>query len=155
MSAICPQNGHKVGVETRLSDHGPADQRVADALSLAPKDLVHINEIILFCDDLPIGIGQSYHPLIRFPDYREHRRFAPTQLMFYRSYGIAHYARQDTLISARRATPEEAERLKLRGDAIVLETATIDVDPDDQPIGLSTTIWASARVQFVVPAFPH
>lgn len=147
--------GHQTRIETLLSDQGPADRKVADALGLIPGDAVHINDIILICNNLPIGLGRSYHPLERFPDYREHRRFAPTQLVFYRSYGIASYFRSDTLISARRAMPEESERLRLGYEATVLETRTVDMDPHQCRIGLSMTVWASSRVEFVVPSLPH
>jgi GntR family phosphonate transport system transcriptional regulator len=130
----------------------PADVETALALRLGEGAPVHVSEILILANDVPLGIGRSYHPLLRFPDYKTHRHFAPTQRMFYRSYGIAEYFREDTYLWARSATPQEAEILKQHPAMPVMETRTRDTDSSGATIGLSTTIWAGSRIRFVVPA---
>jgi GntR family phosphonate transport system transcriptional regulator len=145
------RKGHRADLKTLSIREQPADAEVAAALDLADGAAVHVSEILILADSVPLGIGRSHHPLARFPDYMTHRRFAPTQRMFYRSYGIAEYFREDTYLWARSATPQEADLLKQYPAMPVLETRTRDTDASGATIGISTTIWAGSRIRFVLP----
>ncbi|WP_333834248.1 GntR family transcriptional regulator [Rubrimonas sp.] len=145
------RQGHLPELRTVDTGETRADAEVAEALDLAEGAAVHVNEVILLADGAPLGLGRSYHPLGRFPDYREHRRFAPRQRLFYRSYGIGEYYRKDTVLWARRADPGEADRLSQHPDLPVIETEALDIDEGGAVIGLSRTVWASTRLRFVLP----
>lgn len=146
------RKGHRADLLTIATQEVPASRTVAAALGIDEGQAVHLNEVLLLADGDPLGIGRSFHPLERFPDFREHRRFAPTQRMFYRSFGIPECFRQDTYLWARQASPQEAELLKQHPALPVVETQARDIDPSGFTIGFSTTIWAGSRIRFVVPA---
>ena len=144
--------GHKSELVTLAVDERSADEEVAMALGVSKGASVHVSEVLLLADGAPLGIGQSHHPAARFPDFRTHRRFAPTQRMFYRSYGIAEYFREDTYLWARPATPDEADLLQQHPSSPVVETRARDTDALGAIIGFSMTIWAASRLRFVLPA---
>jgi GntR family phosphonate transport system transcriptional regulator len=145
------RDGHNGKAVTRTTGEEPAAPEIAKALGLSSGTLVHVSEVLLKADDTVLGIGRSYHPLLRFPDYQAHRRFAPTQRNFYRSYGISEYFRQQTFLWARPATPQESALLEQHHAMPVVETHAQDIDASGAAIGLSTTIWASSRIRFVLP----
>lgn len=146
------RNGHRADLTTISIGEEPADVNVASALGLSEGAAVHLSEILIIADGIPLGIGRSHHPLSLFPDYKAHRRFAPTQRVFYRSYGIAEYFREETELLARPATHQEASQLKQHPSMPVLQTRTRDTDILGKTIGFSTTIWAASRIRFVLPA---
>ena len=146
------RDGHRGEVVPLAASAQPADAEIASALSLIAGTAVHLNEVLLLSNGNPLGIGRSFHPLARFPDYAAHRRSAPTQRMFYRSYGIAEFFREDTILWARPAALNESELLKQHPAMPVVETRTRDVDGSGTVIGFSTTTWAASRIRFVLPA---
>jgi GntR family phosphonate transport system transcriptional regulator len=144
--------GHRSELVALAVEERPAGPEIAAALGIGEGAPVHESRVLLMADGVPLGIGRSHHPLARFPDFRTHRRFAPTQRMFYRSYGIGAYFREDTFLWARPATPEEADLLKQQPGMPVVETRARDTDPQGSTIGFSTTVWAASRIRFVLPA---
>lgn len=144
--------GHRGEVVLLAASEQPADGEIATLLNLTAGTSVHVNEVLLLSDGTPLGIGRSFHPLARFLGYATHRRSAPTQRMFYRSYGIAEFFREDTILWARPAAMNEADLLKQHPAMPVVETRTRDVDGSGSVIGYSTTIWAASRIRFTLPA---
>ncbi|MBJ7362149.1 MAG: GntR family transcriptional regulator [Ilumatobacteraceae bacterium] len=144
--------GHLGEVTALASGEDPANAEVASALGLDERSTVHVNDVLLLVDDVPLGIGRSFHPLARFPDYEIHRQFALTQRMFYKSYGIHDFFREDTLLTSRTARVEEADLLKQQPEMPIVETKTRDVDSSGAVIGYSTTVWAASRIRFVIPS---
>lgn len=128
-----------------------ADAEIAFGLKIIEGERVHVNEVLLLSDGIPLGIGRSFHPLSKFSKYGEHRRSAPTQRMFYKSYGINEFFREDTFLWSRPATPDEAGLLRQNLVMPVVETHTRDLDSSGSVIGYSTTLWAASRIRFIFP----
>lgn len=146
------RGGHRGEVVGLAASAQPADAEIASALGLIEGAATHVNEVLLVSDGIPLGIGRSFHPLARFPNYEAHRHSAPTQRMFYRSYGIAEFFREDTFLWTRPSKPEEAELLKQHPALPIVETKARDVDGSGLVIGYSMTIWAASRIRFILPA---
>ncbi len=144
--------GHLGEVTALASGEHPANAEVASALGLVERSTVHFSDVLLLVDDVPLGIGRSFHPLVRFPGYEIHRQSALTQRMFYRAYGICDFYREDTLLNSRMARIDEADLLKQHPAMPIVETKTRDVDSSGAVIGYSTTVWAASRIRFVIPS---
>lgn len=146
------RDGHCGEVVPLTASTQPVDEEIASALGLLAGTAVHVNEVLLKSDGNPLGVGRSFHPLARFPDYQTQRRSAPTQRMFYKSNGITDFFREDTLLWGRPASLKEADLLKQHPAMPVVETRTRDIDGSGSVIGYSTTAWAASRIRFILPA---
>lgn len=145
------RDGHRGELSFLASGEQAADKVTAQALDIAEGAQVHVSEVLILANGTPLAMGKSYHPLPRFSNHKLHRRFAPTQRMFYRSYGISEYFRGITYLWARTATHEEAELLQQHLALPIVETRARDNDASGKAIGFSTTIWAGSRIRFVLP----
>ena len=130
-----------------------ADHTIASALSLETGEPVIWRQATGFADDVPINVGSTYFPLIRFPDLVEQLKGAKSITEALGASGVGDYRRASTRIFTRLPTSAEAASLRQPAGQPVLVTEAIDVDLEDHPISYGVTCFAGARVQITVE--PH
>lgn len=127
-----------------------AEPHVAEALSIAPGDLVTRITSSGAADGRRISYSHSYFPMSRFPGmarvYREVRSVTQTLERF----GVSDYFRKNTRIIARMPTAEEARELEQPRNRPVLATESVDVDRAGIPVEFGTCLFASDWVQILV-----
>jgi GntR family phosphonate transport system transcriptional regulator len=123
---------------------------IAKALQLVEGAKVYMIVRRSFADDIPISLGQSYHPVDRFPNMHLQRRAGESVTDIYAAFGILDYVRQNTTILARHPIGDEAALLAQSPQQPVLVVQKTDADMAGRPIAYSETVWAGERVQFTV-----
>ena len=127
-----------------------ATVNVAQGLALKPGTRVIRLETLSFADNRPLARASGWLPEARFPDFPARYAEAGSTTRTLMTYGIDDYARGTTRISARHATVEEAQALKLAPGAILLVSEGIDLDPDGTPIHMLLTRFPADRLELVV-----
>jgi GntR family phosphonate transport system transcriptional regulator len=132
---------HLLGEETI-----DADTLSAAALDVAPgTELVRL-ETLSLADDVPVSLACHCFEAARFSGIgaavARHRSI--TRAL--QDFGVPDYLRISTEVSARMASPAEAERLSLGPLAVVLETVAINSDTKRVPIQFSRTLFAADRI---------
>ncbi|MHC0054572.1 phosphonate metabolism transcriptional regulator PhnF [Actibacterium sp. D379-3] len=125
-----------------------APNRVAEALKLLPGTLVSAGRRLTFADNVPIAVGEIYHPADRFPGYLERREVLGSVTETYKSYGIDDYLRGATTLYSRQAKPEEARLLRQHKELTVTVICAVDTLMDGTPISFSRVVWSAPRVKF-------
>lgn len=128
-------------IETRNST-----QAEAEALALPPNARVHAAEGISLADGLPIAHFRSIFPAARLPDLPDHLRQTGSVTQALAACGIPDFTRASTRLTARRATAIEAQHLMLREGDPVLETVSINHDPQGQPVEYGRTAFIGDHV---------
>jgi GntR family transcriptional regulator, phosphonate transport system regulatory protein len=134
-----------------------ATEAVAKGLKIAAGSPCRLLVLLGEADEVPLSLGFNYFPIKRLPKLTEAIERLPTvgqsvsitELLS--AAGVTSYRRSHTRIGARLPTPEEAAQLKMPRQQPVLETESIDVDPDDRPVTYSKTCFRADRLQFVIP----
>jgi len=128
----------------------PSTEAVAEQLLLSVGDPVAVVRLLGDADGSPVSLGTNYFPLGRLPDILAAfaRQTSITKAL--KIVGVSNYRRRITRIGARRPVADEARLLKMASNQPVLETESVDVDEDDQPIIYSRTSFRSDRIQFYV-----
>lgn len=129
-----------------------ADSEESAALRLAPDARVHAAEGISLADGLPIAHFRSTYPAMRFPDMPDRLRAAGSVTQALATCGVPDYTRAATRLTARRATPVEAQHLGLREGDPVLQSVWVNVDPDGLPVECGHTIFAGDHVTLILSA---
>ena len=124
-----------------------ADPALAEALELPPGSPVLELDTLHEADGVPISTGLTRLPLPRFAGFAE--RYAETGSITraYASYGVTDYLRRSTRITARPATPEEAESLSLAPGRVVLVLDSVNTDAQGRPIQATHARFAADRVE--------
>ena len=124
-----------------------ADAALAEALELPPGspilELVTLHE----ADGVPISTGLTRLPLPRFAGFAERYAGTGSITRAYASYGVTDYLRRSTRITARPATPEEAESLSLAPGRVVLVLDSVNTDAQGRPIQATHSRFAADRVE--------
>lgn len=127
-----------------------ANARLAEALAVKPGARLIRFETISFADGRPLARASGWFPEERFPDlvtiYAQFESVTETL----KHYGIDDYSRAETRISARHATTEEAQALRLAPGSVVLVSDAVDVDNDGVPIHAMLTRFPADRMELVV-----
>jgi GntR family phosphonate transport system transcriptional regulator len=119
---------------------------VAAALQLATDSMIVRMRTLSLADSAPISLAWHFFSHARFPDIaREFARHHSITRALSR-FGVDDYVRLSTEVTARMATAEEAERLSLGANPIVLETEAVNADSAGQPIQYSRTLFAAERM---------
>lgn len=136
---------------TLLSSHiERASARVADRLGLKPGARVIRLETVAFADGRPLSRGTGWFPEQRFGEFPAVFVEAGSTTEALKRYGIEDYSRGSTRISARHATTEEAQALKLAPGSVVLVSDAVDIDADGVPIHAMLTRFPADRMELVV-----
>ncbi len=127
-----------------------ATARLAAQLEVRPGTRLIRLETIASADGRPLTRGSGWFVEERFTGigaaYAETGSFTRALQRF----GIADYQRGTTRISARHATVEEAEALKLSPGAVLLVSDAVDVDIDGRPFHAMLTRFPADRLELVV-----
>lgn len=135
----------------------PAPAAVARGLKIASDSSCRLLVLLGEADDVPLSLGFNYFPIKRLPRIGEAIESVPhgvegisiTELL--KSVGVSTYRRAVTKIGARLPTKEEAAQLRMARQQPILETESIDVDSDGQPVTYANTCFRADRLQFVIP----
>ena len=123
-----------------------APTAVAAALQLSPDGRVMRMRTLSLADGVPISLAYHFFSQARFAGIAAEfaRHHSITRALAH--FGIDDYVRLSTEVTARMATAEEAERLMLGANPIVLETEAVNADSAGQPIQYSRTLFAAERM---------
>jgi GntR family phosphonate transport system transcriptional regulator len=126
-----------------------ADAAMAAALDLGTgARLIRLDRLGL-ADGRPVSLGSHHFPAARFPGLLDALRAQATITEALATAGVSDYRRQVTRVTARLATPQEAELLRTPRNRPLLVTENINVDQDGQVIELGITRYPTPRVQIV------
>lgn len=127
-----------------------ATVRLAQALGVKAGTRLIRNESLSFADGRPMARATGWYPEARFAgiDAAYSETGSVTEAL--KRFGIADYSRASTRISARHATADEAQLLKLAPGSIVLVSDAVDVDADGVPIHAMLTRFPADRLELVV-----
>jgi GntR family phosphonate transport system transcriptional regulator len=127
-----------------------ADGRVCAALCLPAGEIVAFIQTIGEADGIPISVGETYLSARRFPGFDALYRDTMSTTKALLHFGVAHYTREVTRVTARNPSQDDARNLRQPATTPVLAVESIDVDADKRPIVYHETRFAAERVQFVV-----
>jgi GntR family phosphonate transport system transcriptional regulator len=127
-----------------------ATARLAEALAVKLGTRLVRHETISFADGRPLARATGWLPEARFPDFTAVYMESVSVTEALGRYGIDDYSRAVTRISARHATTEEAQALKLTPGAVVLVSDAVDVDEAGVPIHAMLTRFPADRMELVV-----
>ncbi|MFT8245251.1 phosphonate metabolism transcriptional regulator PhnF [Roseomonas sp. BN140053] len=131
-----------------------APPEVAEALRLAPGELVYRSLRLGLADEVPVNISNAYYPVRRFPGILEARRGRRSLGAILGAYGVGDYVRLRSAITTRLPTAEEARHLDQPRTQPVLVVRKVDADLDGIPVTCSESVWAGERVQLSVDNAP-
>ena len=149
------QNFAAAGIETSgqviASEVVEAGELVARAILVPEGTLVWAIRTFNLAAGLPISTAMHYLEVERFPDFATIlRRESSSVSAALKVFGIDHYQRLATRLSARLATPTECELLVISEGAPVLTSEGLDGLADGEPIHLVISAFAPERVEFVI-----
>ncbi|HEY1414148.1 MAG TPA: phosphonate metabolism transcriptional regulator PhnF [Rhodopila sp.] len=127
----------------------PADRRVADGLGLRSGSRVILLERLGFADDRPVGLARHYFPAVRLKGLFQALQATPRITEALRAVGIDDYLRQQTRVTARLPTQNEADLLRMARNRPVLITENINVDRTGTIIEYASGLYPTPRVQIV------
>jgi len=127
-----------------------ATARLAQALAVKQGTRLIRNESVSYADGRPLARATGWLVEARFPGYEVVFREKLSVTETLKHFGIADYSRGSTRISARHATTDEAQLLKLAPGSIVLVSDAVDVDADGVPIHAMLTRFPADRLELVV-----
>ena len=99
----------------------------------------------------PLSIGRHHLSLKRAPGFDE--ALVKSEGSFtsaFAAMGIGDYERQSTRISARLASDQESEWLKIESGAAVLVTNGLDCDSDGKPLQVTEAIFRADKMELLV-----
>jgi GntR family phosphonate transport system transcriptional regulator len=130
-----------LALETRA-----ADATEAEALRLAPGEMVHVYEGLSLADGMPVATFRSSFPAARFPRMLEALERLTSVTGALREQGVADHTRASTRLDAGLASPTQALHLQLSPGAPILRTLAVNVDPEGRPIEYGRTWFAGDRI---------
>lgn len=127
----------------------PAAGMVAEALGIAPGEMVALLERLGLADGEPIGLSDHYFPVSRLPGIAEALRTCATITEALARAGVADYVRQSTRVSARMPSATEADLLHIAPTWPLLICENLNVDPAGAIVEFGIARYPSTRVQVV------
>lgn len=128
-------------IETRT-----ADATEAKHLKLKTGDQVHCYDGLSFADDQPLAVFRSIFPASLFPELPAALAQHESITEGLKTQGIPDYTRAWTRVSAHAANPTQALHLRLTSGAPLLQTLSLNVCPDNQPLEYGCTWFSGDRV---------
>ena len=123
-----------------------AGAKAAAALQIAADALVHVYDGLAFVENAPIAVFQSTFPAERFPMLPDALRRSVSTTKALAECGIEDYTRASTRVTAKLATPIQALHLQIDAGDPILQSASVNVDPDGAPIEFGLTWFSGDRV---------
>lgn len=127
-----------------------ATARLAEALAVKLGTRLIRHETVSFADGRPLARATGWFPEARFAGFDTAYVETGSVTAALKRYGIEDYSRGSTRISARHATIDEAQALKLAPGSVVLVSDAVDLDADGVPIHAMLTRFPADRMELVV-----
>lgn len=129
----------------------PASEHVAACLRIGPGEEVIARRKLMRANGVPVRIATSFFRADPFADTRiaEPEFVRPSLQSALESLGYSFGHAEETL-TARRATPFEAETLELTGDQIVVQVLRASFSTEETPVHTLETICAADRHVFPI-----
>jgi GntR family phosphonate transport system transcriptional regulator len=135
-------------MSTRLiaSDEIAASQEIADALQLPLGTVVIRTRTIGSANAQPVSMSTAHFEKERFPGMAKliERHHSVTKA--FAAQGVEDYVRLSTEVTGRLASAEEAARLALSPNAVVLEALSINADLAGKRVQYSRTVFAADKI---------
>ena len=125
----------------------PADETVADNLKIRRGTKVIMIERLGEADGRPISVGCHYFPAKRFPRLIEYFKDENSITRALARSGVPDYVRLSTRVRARPASADEMRNLQIPASTPVLETRSVNTDPNGKRIEFGISSFASNRVE--------
>ena len=119
---------------------------VAAALALAQDAMVVRLDTLSLADGVPVSLAAHYFSRERFAGIGKELAACHSITRALAVFGVQDYVRVSTEVTARMASAEEADRLALGNNPILLETVAVNADSDGRPIQYSRTLFAADRI---------
>lgn len=126
-----------------------ADARVAAGLGLRPGARVILLQRLGFADDRPVSLTSHFFPAVRLPGLLDALRATPRITEALQAAGVSDYMRQQTRVTARLPSPEEAELLRIGRSRPLLVAENINVDRAGAVVEFAVGLYPTPRVQIV------
>ncbi|MGF1497980.1 MAG: phosphonate metabolism transcriptional regulator PhnF [Elainellaceae cyanobacterium] len=127
----------------------PADEKVADYLSIPVGDPVIQLDLLGLVDGRPLIVSTSYFPSLRFPNLLKHIQHVRSISKLMRDvYGRDHI-RQRTYISTRAVRSQDARLLQVPINQPILLVQAINVDQDNGVIEYTVTRFRGDGVELM------
>ncbi|MDO5604724.1 MAG: phosphonate metabolism transcriptional regulator PhnF [Paracoccus sp. (in: a-proteobacteria)] len=123
------------------------DPEIIRALALPRGAAIHDIRILRWGGKDPLCIAHHAFSVARYPDLPQHLALASGISDLIRRLGIADFRRNDTAISARAPTRDEAHLLRIPMGSPILVLTGRNVDMGGVPVEVSTSIWAASRIR--------
>lgn len=127
----------------------PSDGDVAGALALERGDPAIMIERLSEADGRPLSASTHYFSAQRFPDLIRHYEEENSITRALARCGLTDYLRVSTRVRARRASSDEIRILRLAPNAPILETESINTDPEGVPTEFGVSRFAAVRVELL------
>jgi GntR family phosphonate transport system transcriptional regulator len=129
----------------------PAPSNVALRLGLKPGEPIWRAIMLNLTGAKPVSMGRHHVSLKRVPRLNEHLEQAGGSFTAaFAASGISDYERHSTRISARLASAEESEWLKMDRGAPVLVTNGLDCDKEGKPLQVTEAIFRADKMELLV-----
>jgi GntR family phosphonate transport system transcriptional regulator len=133
-------------IKLLMEDERPASSAVAAALALAAASTVIRLDTLSTADGIAVSLAAHYFDSGRFAGIGKKLAAYHSITRALAAFGVDDYIRVSTEVTARMASADEADRLALTSNPIVLETVAINADSDGRPIQYSRTLFAADRI---------
>jgi GntR family transcriptional regulator, phosphonate transport system regulatory protein len=127
----------------------PAEARVANGLGIRPGGRVVLFERLGFADDRPVSLARHYFPCSRLKGVMQALQDTTRITEALKVVGVDDYLRQQTRVTARLPTANEAELLCMARSRPVLITENVNVDHAGTIIEYAVSCYPTPRVQIV------
>lgn len=144
------RQGHRPQREGLTAETLPAPRPVHKALKLVPETPVWRITYRTRIDGKPVTLNEHFFAAERFPDLGPDFLRLGSVTDALRAAGLDDYSRSHTRITARPATPREAQALGLTRSRPLLITWGIDIDPLGRPISVNHARMAADQVTLTV-----
>ena len=127
-----------------------ASVHIAEKLNVASgSNLVRL-ETLSAADGVPLGTATNWFPADRFSGLVAAYAETGSITKALARHGVGDYTRVETRITARVANGEDAQRLGIGHDTVVIVSESVNVDEAGVPIQYCRTRFAADRVQIVI-----
>jgi GntR family phosphonate transport system transcriptional regulator len=134
------------GMELLSSDEIDAPADIAAALQISVGTRLVRLKTLASADGQPVSLATSHFEKARFPEMAGlvQRHHSVTKALA--AQGMKDYVRIATEVTGRLASAQEAVLLGLSGNAVLLETISVNAEPDGTPIQYSRTVFPADRI---------
>jgi GntR family phosphonate transport system transcriptional regulator len=123
-----------------------ATAAIATALALESGTMVVRLDTLSLADGVPVSLAAHYFDRERFAGIGRKLAGYHSITRALAAFGVDDYVRVSTEVTARMASADEADRLALGSNPIVLETVAVNADSAGNPIQYSRTLFAADRI---------